>query len=370
MKRQDGTITDQELALLEKWYNHYADTAKAYNNPERYLSDMQEMEAVLMRQTTTEPIFLWPRMVAAAMVILLIGAGLYFYEIKNPHDNLQRIEKYTNDIAPGKIGATLTLANGKKIHLADAANGTLAKEAGISINKTASGQIEYEIKEAALNDKSIHTLTTAKGETYTLVLPDKSKVWMNAASSLTYTAGLMSQGFRKIKLEGEAYFEISKDKKHPFIVESNGEQVEVLGTHFNVNAYPDENAIRTTLLEGSVKLTLTDRKNASPNGSAILEPGQQAVSMNNNIKINEVNTSLVTAWKNNKFIFDRLNIQEIMRMISRWYNVEIVYEGPAPTDTFWGSVPRFENVSEVLNTLKKTGNVQFRIEGQRIFVLR
>ena len=370
MKRQDGTITDQELALLENWYNHYADNAKPYNNPERYLSDMQEMEAVLMQQTTTKTILLWPRMVAAVMVILLIGAGLYFYEIKNPHQNLQRIEKYTNDVLPGKIGATLTLASGKKIRLADAANGTVAKEAGISIKKTASGQIEYEIKEAALNDKSIHTLTTAKGETYTLILPDKSKVWMNAASSLTYTAGLMSQGFRKIKLEGEAYFEISKDKKHPFIVESNGEQVEVLGTHFNVNAYPDENAIRTTLLEGSVKLTLTDRKNASRSGSAILEPGQQAVSMNSNIKINEVNTSLVTAWKNNKFIFDRLNIQEIMRMISRWYNVEIVYEGPAPTDTFWGSVPRFENVSEVLNTLKKTGNVQFRIEGQRIFVLR
>jgi len=305
---------------------------------------------------------LWSRISVVAAAVAAIAVGIYFFNANTakPKDYSHLM---TNDIAPGKIGATLTLANGKQIRLSDVGSGEIAQESGISITKTADGQIVYEIKENKAEAGKLNTLSTARGETYLLTLPDQSKVWLNAASSLTFNSGLVSDGFRSVKLTGEAYFEVAKDSLHPFIVESGNQRIEVLGTHFNVNAYDDEKVFRTTLLEGSVKVTENDQ-------SKFLKPGQQAANANGNVKLSKVDTELAVAWKSNNFTFDRLDIREIMRSLARWYNVEVIFEGEIPKGEFWGSVSRFDHISKVLIPLEATGDVRFRVEGRKIYVSR
>ncbi|SMC48641.1 FecR family protein [Pedobacter africanus] len=305
---------------------------------------------------------LWPRVAA---VLALIAIGIYFFNYRSNQgpEQLQQPAATVADITPGKTGATLTLANGKKIRLADAANGQIAREAGIIVRKTTDGQLVYEMSasdEAGSSAAKTNTLSTAKGETYIVTLPDKSRVWMNAASSLTYAAGLNGQE-RRVKLEGEAYFEIAKDKTRPFIVESRGQKIEVLGTHFNVNAYADEEKVTTTLLEGSVRVW-------GKAGSRILKPGNQSKLNDNTITVTQADTELATAWKNNKFLFENDDIRYIMRMIERWYDVEVVYTGEIPVERFGGGVSRFGNVSQVLKILESTGGAHFKIEGRKILV--
>lgn len=317
-------------------------------------------EITLLPQKSARKMSWWPRItIAAAVILLVFSAGLYLYQ-SAPHTQTTA-HVFKNDIAPGKVGATLTLANGKKIKLSDATNGEIAMEAGIVISKTANGQLVYEIKSAAAGKNQINTLTTEKGETYRVILPDQSKVWLNAASRLTYNTTLLNGGVRSVKLSGEAYFEVAKDAAHPFIVESGTQQIEVLGTHFNVNAYDNERVSRTTLLEGRVKV--------SDHGQTkLLEPGYQAVNPGNDIRLSPVDTDLAVAWKDNNFIFDRLDIKEIMRSVERWYNVEVIYMEEITAGKLWGSVSRFDNVSKVLIALEATGQVHFKIEGRKIYV--
>jgi transmembrane sensor len=303
---------------------------------------------------------LWSRIAGVAAVIV-VAFGIYFFIGRPTEIDYEHL--IANDIPPGKMGATLTLANGKKISLTGATNGEIAKEPGLSISKTAGGQIVYHIEAGQSKSNGLNTLTTAIGETYILTLPDQTKVWLNAASSLTYNQALTANGVRRVKLTGEGYFEVAKDKNHPFIVESGTQSVEVLGTHFNVNAYPNEKAYRTTLLEGSVKI--------GDNGQTkILEPGNQASNIGGVLNVSVVDTDFAVAWKSNNFVFDRLDIKEIMKMIARWYNVEIIYEEEIPAGTFWGAVSRFDNISKVLIPLEATGDVHFKIEGRKIYVRR
>ena len=375
------------------------------------------------RKKVSSPMKLWPRIAVAAAAVAAITLGVWLYYAPSSRQSAATRDLYTNDIAPGKIGATLTLANGKKIRLADAANGELAKEAGISVSKTADGQVVYEINPSStINPSSrtegrdlsdgkdlsrsfemtkdvgmMNTLTTARGETYILTLPDKSKVWLNAASSLTYNAGLMERGVRKVRLAGEAYFEVAKDKAHPFIVESANQQVEVLGTHFNINSYADEPDIKTTLLEGSVRVANTPRhpelvlppaassRSGSRNSKAavqvqdgerfsvVLKPGEQSTLKQNEraAKVNKVDIEEVIAWKDGYFMFDDESLESIMRKVSRWYDVEVVYQDEKlKTQGFGGRVSRFGNVSEVLEILELTELARFKVEGRRIMVNR
>lgn len=299
---------------------------------------------------------LWPRMAIAAAVVATIVIGTWFFSTSgNSNSSL------SNDIGPGTVGATLTLADGKKIKLSDAKNGELANEAGIRISKTADGQLVYEVKGASAANK-LNTLTTAKGETFVLILPDKSKVWMNAGSSLTYSSGLVEHGFRVVKLDGEAYFEVVKNPTHPFLVKTRKQQVEVLGTHFNINSYPDENVIKTTLLEGKVKVSI-------PGNAAILKPNQQSlINETNTIDVKEVNPNDVVAWTKGNFLFNAEDIQSIMNKLSRWYDIEVDYDGEVTKELYYGDISRFKNLSEVLNMLEKAGGVHFKIEGRRITV--
>ncbi|MCD0490496.1 DUF4974 domain-containing protein [Pedobacter sp. MC2016-14] len=313
---------------------------------------------------------LWPRIAIVAAALVSVLFGIYFFNDERKAASFDHL--VANDIAPGKVGATLTLANGKRIRLGNAANGEIAKESGISISKTADGQIVYEIKSGTGNANVLNTLSTSKGETYVVTLPDQSKVWLNASSSLTYTTGLTEQGVRKIRLSGEAYFEVFKDPAHAFVVESGNQQVEVLGTHFNVNAYDDENNKKTTLLEGSVKVSFasSQRRLATKElKDVVLSPGQQSSLQGETLRVSQADIEEVMAWKNGDFIFKDESIESIMRIVSRWYNVDVVFEDELTKKIkLGGFVSRSKNISAVLTMMELTKRVQFKVAGRKIIV--
>lgn len=289
------------------------------------------------------------------------------------------------DVKPGTTSATLTLSNGKKILLSGASNGELANQTGVTIKKTADGKLIYEITPSlpgTINKDettiSYNTLSTAKGETYQVKLPDGSLVFLNAASSLKYPTNFDKQKTRLVSLTGEGYFEISKDKSHPFIVKTTKQQVTVLGTHFNINSYTDEKATTTTLVEGSVRVSSPQLASNTPSkGTGIknalnvitLIPGQQALMTRDNITVQTADIESVTAWKNGNIVFDNENLEGILRKIARWYNVDVIYNVNAPANlTMTGSISRFQPLSVVLEIIEKTNKVKFKIEGRRIMV--
>lgn len=301
---------------------------------------------------------------AAAAVIIVCAVAVLFSRSGSEDTNLAMSAK---EIAPGKSGATLTLADGRKISLADVAKGELAQESGMEIVKTADGKIIYNVKAEVDAVGKTNILATARGQTYEVCLPDGSLVWLNAASSLTYSATLNERGVRRVRLEGEAYFQIKKDKSHPFVVETKSQQVQVLGTHFNVNAYPEERDVRTTLLEGSVKVTITE----GGQRSKVLVPGQQARLDDGELNVLSVNTAEVTAWKNGFFEFKRVPLNVIMRDLSRWYDIDIEYADNASREVVMsGYVARSRNISVILERMQATGGVHFRIEGKKVFVYK
>jgi len=320
---------------------------------------------------------------AAAAIIIFIGVGLYYFPEERISNSIVN-QTAKSEIVPGGNKAVLTLANGKKISLTDADNGMLAEQAGIRITKTADGQLIYTVSalspsgEMPKAEGGFNTIETPRGGQYQIILPDGTKVWLNAASSLKYPASFASLKERRVELKGEAYFEVVKAAglspsgggrgRIPFIVNTDKQEVEVLGTHFNVNAYTDEAAVKTALLEGSVKVYVPGTPSPLERAGVRLKPGQQSALTTNGIKVENIDTELAVAWKNNQFIFESDDIQYIMRMIARWYNVEVEYVGAIPKNKFGGAVSRFENVSEVLKSLESTGRVKFKIEGRRILV--
>lgn len=306
---------------------------------------------------------LWSRIAVAAAVFLVIAGGLWFYK----HNTNQRLLMAThNDIPAGKTTATLTLANGKKIVLSEAMNGQLAEETGVSITKTADGQLVYKMRGKDNGETRYNTLTTRNGEQYQVILPDGTFAYLNAASSITFPTTFTHAKKREVTLDGEAYFEVAKDKKHPFIVKTNTQQVEVLGTHFNVKSYADESIVKTTLLEGSVKVVFKNQR-------AILKPGQQSLvnpgSNNENISIDyDADVTEAIAWKNGIFEFKNASIEELMLSAARWYDLNVIYEKNLPDLKISGRISRNVNFSGFINLLK-FGGVKFKIEGKNITVL-
>ena len=380
---QLGELDDLSRRELENWRSENADNESLFvelHQPEQLQAKLAELssfnaeasyaafESKFIKQEspvafTPGPSIQWRQVVALAAALAFIVSGIWFFKV-TPVADQTNVTAYEADIAPGRIGATLTLANGKKIRLSDAKNGELAKEAGITINKSANGQLVYEIAPDKSAAGHINTLSTAEGETYKLRLPDGTQIWLNAASSLTYTTSLIQKGKRVVRLDGEAYFEVSKDKKHPFVVESKGQFVEVLGTHFNVNAYKDEPQIATTLLEGSVKVNVKGR-------TQLIRPGQQAVNLGGQLQVNEVSLDDITDWKEGDFFLNHVDFKTAMRKIARWYDVEIVYDAAVPDDLESGGwMSRRNNLSTVLKAIENTGLAKFRIEGKTVHVFK
>jgi ferric-dicitrate binding protein FerR (iron transport regulator) len=362
-----GNCTDEEKGLVETWYLQHEIKDLPQISEEDKEKQLDEVFSSLpIPHNPKRHIFSWPGIAAAAVALITLGSALYFYHHKLPKQEVAP-KQYVNDIKPGGNKAVLTLADGRKVTLDNAANGDIAKQAGVTITKTKDGQLVYEV--AKVNEdpdapNSLNTITTPKGGQYQISLPDGSNVWLNAASSLRYPLRFNKKE-RKVELTGEAYFEVSHNPAIPFKVKTNTQEVEVLGTHFNISSYQDDENIKTTLLEGSVKVSQIQSK-----ASKLLKPGQQAI-VTNTINITNVDPEQAIAWKENLFMFNEDNLDHIMRMIARWYNVDVVFNDDSlKTELYSGSVSKFVNVSHVLKKLELLGGIQFTVEDRTIKISR
>ncbi|WP_017257319.1 FecR family protein [Pedobacter arcticus] len=360
--------SDQERSLLENWYMNEADKAPdLLDIPDYFLVQKEILNNLKSRQGRNK-IALWKKLSVAATVFIGLTAGIYFYTNINQIAQLKTPKKVVAEkIAPGTNKAYLTLADGKRIELTDTSNGELAAQAGVKITKTKDGQLIYSSSADSKNDTQANLFNKIEapvGGQYQLILPDGTKIWLNASTSLKYPVSFTGLNERKVELEGEAYFEVAHMTNKPFKVVTNKQTIEVLGTHFNVNCYADEPSTKTSLLEGSVKVFT--QKTAQP---VFIKPGQQALLVANQFKITDEDVEQAVAWKNGDFVFNGENLQSLMRQIARWYNVDVVYEHEAVNNTgFIGTISRKKKITEILNAIELNYNVKFKIEGRRVLV--
>ena len=320
----------------------------------------------------------------AAAVVLMAGGVTYFWLAGNnnkPASETSSLAK--TEILPGKTGAVLTLADGRQVVLDSAGNGVIAMESGTQVILD-NGKLLYDLDKEIGGKIQFNTMSTPKGRQFQVVLPDGTKVWLNAASSIRYPVAFAANE-RKVYVAGEAYFEVAKDMHRPFLVSvNNTADVEVLGTEFNVNAYDNERVVRTTLVNGGVRVSAQQAEPPVDGrlNDVILKPGQQAKVLNTaagkalqNVKnpvtiADDVDIEQITAWKNGFFNFgENVDLGEMMRQLERWYDIEVVYENGVPEKSFLGEIPRHLPLKDVLDILQRT-EVSFRLEeGRRLIVL-
>jgi transmembrane sensor len=369
-KHQNGTLSDEDKDKLDAWYLHKAANSKEQLSEYELADSYQHLKSRLPLAQQTKVVNLWPRVAAAASIVLLFGAGIFYFtksELRVEQENIQVVEK-PKEIAPGGNRGILTLSNGKQIVLSDiSSKDIIAKEDQdeVTIKMDANGVITYVINpnaDASEEDaNSFNTLSTPTGGQYNIVLADGTKVFLNAVSSIKYPTQFNGDQ-RIVELEGEAYFEVAKNKSKPFLVKSANQTIEVLGTHFNVHAYNNEAVVKTTLLEGSVAVS-------SRNQKAILKPGQQSSvsESSNKIAVKEVDTEAAIAWKNGRFKFDNADLKSVMKQLERWYGIKVEYRGDVSDVRFNGGTFRNKNLSEVLKVLELS-NIKFKVEGKTIIV--
>ena len=374
-----GTATEQEKALLDQWY----DTADKEEielvfTPQRETEeDIRQRTFAGLQKTIQQTPVVQPRRIgrytrwiaAASILGALVFTGRYFWSVRQAQKTASRVAsqetKPKKDLSPGGNKATLLLGDGSVVDLGNAQNGLIRNEAGTRIDKQ-DGQLIYDASTAKMGSTGdrapqMNTIQTPRGGQYQLVLPDGTKVWLDASSSLSYPTAFTGKD-RQVQLKGEAYFEVVEDKSKPFTVLVNDMQVNVLGTHFNVMAYDDESAIKTTLLEGAVKVTRGQT-------SQVLAVGQEAScdKSSGSFKMLDVDADEAIAWKNGYFQFNGVSIETVMRQIARWYDVEVEYQGKT-NEHFRGTISRSSNASEVFKMLELTGAVHFSLEGKKIIV--
>ena len=376
-KYASNTCTRQELALLfNKIDNGQADKELAqflnlawhedtnhYQLPEPDWDQMYSNIISAKKQTSKKRNWF---LAYAAMALAVCAVGILLLPVKKPL--LPMNVRYQNDLKPGTNGATLALANGKIIDLVRAKPGNLASKSGETIAKTSNGLITIYHKAASKNEatgaEEFNTLSTPAGGQYRLQLSDGTVVWLNAASTLKFPTRF-NGSIRQVRLSGEAYFEVKHDPAQPFRVITVHQQVQVLGTHFDVNDYAGDLRAVTTLLQGSVKVTsnISSKK-------LLLLPGQAAQIDKKDLVMTAVDTAAAIAWKNGYFIFRDERLEDIMKQVARWYDAEVVYQDDLRNKRFEGSVSRFKNVSAILKKFELTETVHFKIEGRRITVMK
>lgn len=369
-KYLDGHCTPEEQRFVEQWYLGEIDKRGGIPQMEidhEQIKDEMWSELMLRTKPAASVGRKWYPYAAAAAVVIGLSAGLLFY-MDNSAKNSQFAGNYGQDVKPGGNKAYLTLSDGSRISLSDAKNGKLANQAGVNISKTKDGQLIYTIAAQAKgrNSSLLNTITTPNGGEYAVNLPDGSRVWLNAASSLTFPVQF-STTERRVTLKGEGYFEVAKDKAHPFRVATGNQLVEVLGTHFDINGYADETTIKTTLLEGSVHVLTQDLHQ----NSVILKPGEQSLLFSGQLAVRPADLEAAMAWKNGLFMFSSQDLAGIMKQVSRWYDVEVEFENEGlKKEVFKGTISKFKNVSQLLEVLESTGSVHFKVEGRRITAMQ
>lgn len=362
-KYLSGTCTAMETEQVNQWFDSMDGVPEhiaGLSEEQRMLMETRVFERILhhidakgpqnVRSLPKKSIYSWRILVAAASILLFLSIVVIW--MQHPL-SLSRKKIHNSDqsvsIGPGGNKAVLTLGDGSSLVLAEANLGTVADQQNVSVVKTAEGELSY--KNSTGNNSSeiaYNTITTPVGGKYRVILPDGSKVWLNSKSSLRFPTSFTGAE-RRVQMTGEVYFEVVKNQKQPFKVQSGGTEISVLGTHFDVMAYEDEAEQKTTLLEGSIHLS-------SGKFSTLLKPGQQASTAVSGIQVNN-NTDLegVMAWRNNLFIFKDMEIKEIARQISRWYDVQVVFKGTPSKILYTGTISKDAELSEILSMLQFTG---------------
>ncbi|MBB6270273.1 ferric-dicitrate binding protein FerR (iron transport regulator) [Pedobacter cryoconitis] len=367
----NNTATDQERAWVEQWYEklHGADLIPEETNLKNQLySRVKEQISIDQPAPVQVSKFrkLYPWIAAAAILCVLFNIGLLYFNKATGSNTPQSAEMVhaaaNHTIAPGSNKAILTLADGSKISLSDAGKGKLADQAGVVVTKAANGGLIYKITGDSHTAAKYNTISTPRGGQYQLLLADGTKIWLNANSSLTFPTAFPGDS-RRVSLQGEAYFEVAKDKSKAFFVKTGQTEIRVLGTHFNIMAYEDENYQHTTLLEGSVEISKGIEK-------SLLKPGQQArtAASSSLIRIRDIeNPEGVIAWKNGYFQFEKSDLHSLMRQISRWYATDVLYQGEIPRKEYSGKIPRTVNVKTLIEMLSYSG-IHCRVENNKIIV--
>ncbi len=382
----EGKLSSEETDELLKWLQNEANSGEVSNsilNTLQQASPLQDISPEIHQRLQARlPLIIqagnarrgarfgiigqsWFRYAAAAVLIGIVGFSIYKFLPQSSDKSQAPVPANiaSTDIAPGREGAVLTLADGRKILLDSLGNGIIASTEGAEV-KLADGQLIYDNVSDNNTASYYNTISTPKGRFFQIVLPDQTKVWLNAASSLRYPT-VFASNERRVEIDGEAYFEVAKNPNAPFIVKVNDEtSVKVLGTHFNINAYTNEDEIRTTLLEGSVEVS-------GKNGQATIKPGQQAKisrQSNNTVQIaGSVNIDKVMAWKNGSFDFEDASLEEVMHQLERWYDIDVAYEQGVPKIEFVGKMGRDLSLKSVLRGLELS-KVRFKLEGRRLVV--
>ncbi|TCC99557.1 FecR family protein [Pedobacter hiemivivus] len=357
----EGDCSEEEMALVENWYLQLPYLADAPGTGQIIAAKNNVWEKLMSRRQNKLRLYYRVAMTAAAVLIIGLGAVWFFNKSFSPELHLASLPAI--DIAPGTNKATLTLADGKTISLS-------GEQTGIKIKET---ELRYDdgsrVASNSLDHVKVQMLIAATpiGGTYRLVLPDGTAVWLNAATSLKFPSSFkkLTEGQnRNVELTGEAYFEVAKDNSHPFIVKTRLQEVKVLGTHFNINSYPDDVDIKTTLLEGSVRVSSFGKKD-----NVFLKPNQQSIVTANSIQVKTVDPADVISWKMGEFGFGGEPLRKIMKKIARWYNVDIVYTDQSLGDKiFSGTISKYGSITEVLRLLEATGEVKFKIDGRTVTV--
>lgn len=375
-----GSLTTTEEEELHKWvnaspenrffFNQVTDEEKLQENLALYHPEMRTVTERRIYANVQERIGNAPVMVPihrihflktawvryAAAIIIVIGIAAYLWntqrKVTPAITKTENPVPVQNDAQPGGNRALLTLSDGSTIVLDSASTGQIASEGGSVVKKTKDGQVIYTVEETTLSQPVVYnTMSTPRGGQYQVALPDGSRVWLNAESSITYPV-LFTGSERGVSMTGEVYFEVAKDARKPFRVKVGQEIIEVLGTHFNVHAYTDEPGIKTSLLEGSVKVA-----------GKVLQPGEAFV----NGKAMATNTEQDVAWTKGYFQFNRTPMEEVMRQFTRWYDMEVVYESGVPDIPVTGKIQRTLKLSQTLNVIKTLG-VNYRIENKKLIV--
>ena len=368
-----GECTEAEMALVERWYMQYNE--HQVDISEQRISEIgRKIYSTLSEEAEVRTRRLWIVRIgtAAAVFASLLGAILFF----KPADGLKKgKEEQVVQVAGQNEKITdkvmLTLADGKKINLTDARIGLLVRQPGLEIIKAGEQLITCKITGpvSQMDPGALTKITTPRDGKMEILLSDDTKVWLNAATTLIFPIVFADIQKRRLSLSGEAYFEVSKDKTHPFLVSVQNQVIEVLGTHFNISAYGDEQLVKTTLLEGAVKVSALSGDGKVVR-SAILKPGQQAVGSGETIDVVQVDTEDMVAWKDGEFVFRKEPLENIMTKLARRYDVEVVYQDRLiGKQRFGGSISDQAKLPEVLNMLELTGGVHFKIEGKKVFVL-
>lgn len=388
-KHLEGELTEAEQQQLQQWLQQSPANQALFNkinDPDYLPAQLEKMEAFdedrvwqkIEQATASAPVPvkhmpLWRRSIgwaAAILLLILAGAGYWQVQQNNQQKKIAQTQQHKGldkQVLPGREGAILTLSDGRQVLLDSVKQGMLATQRSTKV-MVQDGRLVY--KDGSRHDERAaatvsNTITTTKGRYYQMILPDGSGVWLNAASSITYPVTFTGTS-REVSITGEVYFEVAKDKSKPFRVTTNDVQVEVLGTHFNINGYTNERNTSITLLEGSVRV---NGNTAGDPAALVLKPGQQArFGDHGSVElVPKADIDEVMAWKNGTFSYQDADIQTVMRQMERWYDIEVKFEGRIPSDRFTGKVPRSANLSQVLRILKLS-DVNIRMDGKTLTI--